>query len=270
MLNAPNQASHCGKNYHGEKKGKSRDLAAEKVGFKSGVGAERALKALHAADAAEATGDAEQVEKAKLVKRELAKSLGGAVRVAREQGLIAAPVKKSNRTPAVAQNPGALKAGDIPEPASTQQAEQAAAQDQQQGSANIKGREPLPEHLRQTVKKEQKRIKDRWLPIAQHLTAAHDLIRAEKERLGREYAGPYGSLIMQKRWQLMADELEASGIFAQFADATRRPDVTTLESLLLELERSSRMANGWITSLLFYTGCRPDPTRYKGGEQAGQ
>ena len=81
-----------------QQKSRSRDAAAERVGLGNGYEAEKALKALKAADTAEATGDAEQVEKAKRVKQELTKSLGGAVRVAREQGLIAAPKPKKAKT----------------------------------------------------------------------------------------------------------------------------------------------------------------------------
>lgn len=44
-------------NAHPQKGGKSRDLAAERVGLGAGDKAEAALKALKAADAAEASGD---------------------------------------------------------------------------------------------------------------------------------------------------------------------------------------------------------------------
>lgn len=101
-----------------QQKVRSRDAAAERVGLGSGYEAEKALKALKAADTAEATGDAEQIEKAKLVKQELAKSLGGAVRVAREQGLIAAPKPKKAKTELSAPAPEpAPQVVDAPAPA---------------------------------------------------------------------------------------------------------------------------------------------------------
>jgi len=101
-----------------EQPAKSRQAAAERVGLANGFRAQEALKALKAADAAEATGDAEQIDKAKLVKQELTKSLGGAVRVAREQGLIAAPKPKKAKTELSAPAPeSAPQALDNPAPA---------------------------------------------------------------------------------------------------------------------------------------------------------
>lgn len=119
MLNAPGQTVHRGEqSEHTGKSGKSRDAAAERAGLSSGFRAQEALKALKAADAAEATGDVEQVEKAKLVKQELTKSLGGAVRVAREQGLIEAPKPKKAKTELSAPAPEpAPQVVDAPAPA---------------------------------------------------------------------------------------------------------------------------------------------------------
>lgn len=124
-------------------------------------------------------------------------------------------------------------------------------------------RSKIPAALKQSHQREQKRIKERWLPIAEHLKAAHDLIRAEKERLCKEYAGAHGSLIMQRRWQQMAEIWAESGLLHQFAEATGQIDAITLEGVLCELERSSRMANNWIGCIAVYTGCKPDATRYQ-------
>jgi ParB-like chromosome segregation protein Spo0J len=121
----------------------------------------------------------------------------------------------------------------------------------------------IPDNLKQAHQREQKRIKERWQPIAEHLKAAHDLIRAEKDRLCKEYAGAHGSLIMQRRWQQMAEIWAESGMLSQFAEITGEPEAVTLNGLLSEMERSSRMANSWITFIAVYTGCRPDPTRYQ-------
>lgn len=124
-------------------------------------------------------------------------------------------------------------------------------------------RPTVPDSLKQAHQREQKRIRERWQPIAEHLRAAHDLIRAEKERLCREYAGAHGSLIMQRRWQQMAEIWAESGLLGHFAEITGEPEAVTLDGLLSELERSSRMANNWIKSVAVYTGCRPDPTRHQ-------
>jgi transposase len=121
----------------------------------------------------------------------------------------------------------------------------------------------IPDNLKKAHQREQKRIKERWQPIAEHLKAAHDLIRAEKDRLCKEYAGAHGSLIMQRRWQQMAEIWAESGMLSQFAEITGEPEAVTLNGLLSEMERSSRMANSWITFIAVYTGCRPDPTRYQ-------
>lgn len=250
-----------GEIHQGQKTGAARDLAAERVGFKSGSDAEKALKALKAADAAEATGDVEQIEKAKLVKRELNKSLGGAVRVAREQGLIAAP-KAKVAAPAAEVTETQPTA---PEPASevTEQPEPASFKLTPPSAAPKPQRPTVPDNLKQAHQREQKRIRERWQPIAEHLRAAHDLIRAEKERLCREYAGAHGSLIMQRRWQQMAEIWAESGLLNHFAEITGEPEAVTLEGILSELERSSRMANSWIKSVAVYTGCKPDPTRHQ-------
>ena len=121
----------------------------------------------------------------------------------------------------------------------------------------------VPDNLKKAHQREQKRIKERWLPIAEHLKAAHDLIRAEKERLCTEYAGAHGSLIMTRRWQDMAQIWAESGLLDQFAEITGQPDAKTLDGVLAELERSSRMANNWIKCMAIYTGCKPDLTRYQ-------
>jgi len=121
----------------------------------------------------------------------------------------------------------------------------------------------VPDNLKQSHQREQKRIKERWQPIAEHLRAAHNLIRAEKERLCKEYAGAQGSLMMTRRWQQMAEIWDEAGLLSQFAEITGEPEATTLDGLLSELERSSRMANSWISCIAVYTGCKPDPTRYQ-------
>lgn len=124
-------------------------------------------------------------------------------------------------------------------------------------------RPAVPDNLKQAHQREQRRIRERWQPIAEHLRAAHDLIRAEKERLCKEYAGAQGSLMMQRRWQQMAEIWAESGLLDAFAEITGEPEAVTLEGLLSELERSSRMANSWVKSVAIYTGCRPDPTRHQ-------
>jgi hypothetical protein len=111
--------------------------------------------------------------------------------------------------------------------------------------------------------RDEKWLLQRWLPIAQHLKAAHDLIKAEKERLCREYAGKEGSLMMQARWQRMGESWSDSGLLDQFAAATGEPTARTLSGLLAELERASRMASGWLAAMEMFTGCKPDPNRYQ-------
>lgn len=121
---------------------------------------------------------------------------------------------------------------------------------------------PKSNLLKATSQKEKRWLNERWLPIAMHLKAAHDLIRMEKERLCKEYAGSQGSLIMQHRWQQLAASWAKTGAFKKFVEATGEPSADTLPGLIAELERSSRMANGWITCLAIYTGCKQDLNRY--------
>jgi hypothetical protein len=123
-------------------------------------------------------------------------------------------------------------------------------------------RPKIPDALKSANQKEQRWLNERWLPIAEHLKAAHDLIRAEKERLCKEYAGPQGSLIMQRRWQQLGEAWAEAGLLTMFSEATGNPTAVTMPELLAEFERSSRMANGWITCLAVYTGCKQDSNRY--------
>jgi transposase len=124
-------------------------------------------------------------------------------------------------------------------------------------------RPQIPDALKPTHQKEQRWLNERWMPIAEHLKAAHDLIRAEKERLSKEYAGPQGSLIMQRRWQQLGEAWADVGLLARFPEVTGEPSAETLPGLLAELERASRMANGWVVAMAIYTGCKPDPNRYQ-------
>lgn len=124
-------------------------------------------------------------------------------------------------------------------------------------------RAKVPDNLKLAHQREQKRVRERWQPIAKHLREAHDLIRAEKERLCKEYAGAQGSLMMTRRWQQMAEIWAEAGSLDQFAEITGEPKAASLDGLLSELERSSRMANSWISCIAVYTGCKPDPTRYQ-------
>lgn len=124
-------------------------------------------------------------------------------------------------------------------------------------------RPKIPDTLKSAHQKEQRWLSERWLPIAEHLKAAHDLIRAEKERLCKEYAGPQGSLMMQRRWQQLGDAWADAGLLARFSEATGEPAAETLPGLIAELERSSRMANGWVVAMSIYTGCKADPNRYQ-------
>lgn len=125
-----------------------------------------------------------------------------------------------------------------------------------------------PPAVKKGQTKDQRQLATRWASAAEHLKAAHDLIRLEKERLCNEYAGAHGSLIMRGRWQRMAKEWADSGVLAPFTSITGAPTANTLEGLLAELERASRMTNAWIGCIAVYTGCKPDPTRYKPPQDA--
>ena len=66
----------------------------------------------------------------------------------------------------------------------------------------------------------------------------------------------------------MAKEWTDSGVLAPFTSISGAPTANTLEGLLAELERASRMTNAWIGCIAVYTGCKPDPTRYKPPQDA--
>lgn len=244
--------------HHEQKTGKARDLAAERVGFKSGSDAEKALKALKAADAAEATRDAEQVEKAKLVKQELNKSLGGAVRVAREQGLIAGPKPrgKANAAPveAVTAEPAELPAAaEPPAPAEIEPVPVAAKP------------QPVSAELRKLHNAQGKWIKERWLPAAQKvleasqpLAEARLLLRAEGTRLGNLWRHrEVGGKIFTIPYQRLAAEWEQKGYLSELAAALGSED-QSLDGVLLKLEHTSKACASMANAMRMFTGCRPD------------
>jgi hypothetical protein len=124
-------------------------------------------------------------------------------------------------------------------------------------------RPQVPSNLKQSHRKEQKWINERWIPIAQHLAEAHRLLRLEHHRLQSEYAGPQGSLLMVNRWEAIAKLWAESGDLAGLTAATGSPDAVTRAELLSEIERSARVSGKLIGSIEIWTGCKPDPTRYQ-------
>jgi hypothetical protein len=94
-----NRKSAPGEKHQEQKTGTARDLAAKRVGIGSGSDAEKAYKALMAADQAEASGDAGLMKKAKEVKIALEKGITAATRKAKETGLIEARKPIVEETP---------------------------------------------------------------------------------------------------------------------------------------------------------------------------
>ena len=124
-------------------------------------------------------------------------------------------------------------------------------------------RRKIPKELSEIHRREKRWIRSRWVEIAEHLKIAHDLVRAEKERLCREYAGPQGSLIMQRKWQLLAELWSELDVLNDFPVITGEPNSDSVNGLLSEMERSSRMTNSWLRCMSVYTGCKDDPNRYQ-------
>ena len=125
------------------------------------------------------------------------------------------------------------------------------------------GRRKIPKELSEIHRREKRWVSSRWAEIAEHLKIAHDLVRAEKERLCREYAGPQGSLIMQKKWQLLAELWSELDLLSDFPVITGEANANSINGLLSEMERSSRMTNSWLRCMSVYTGCKDDPNRYQ-------
>jgi transposase len=121
----------------------------------------------------------------------------------------------------------------------------------------------VPKNLKQVNQKEQKWFRERWIPIAEHLAAAHSLIRKEHKRFQYEYAGAKGSLMMINRWEGLAKLWAESEELKDFVAATGNPEAVTLAGLFAELERSSRVSSQLIGSIETWTGCKPDLTRYR-------
>jgi hypothetical protein len=215
--------------------GRARDEAVRKVfgeGLKSGRKHDQALQALHAADAAEATGDAEQVEKAKKVKQELTKSLGGAVRVAREQGLIAAPKPKA----AQVQEPQQEQVAPAPEPKAKTP--------------------PRPEHLRQTLDTHTPYLKNRLLVAAEHLVEAHRLIKQEQNRYGNIWEKE--NIVFTTHFQEVVAYWNERGIFSDFARVFEDESIKTFDDVLRHMVQLFKRTSERTEGIRTFTGCKPD------------
>lgn len=121
----------------------------------------------------------------------------------------------------------------------------------------------IPKHLLKFHLRESRRFKEKWEEAALNLRTTHDIIKAEHLRLNNEYAGPNGSKIMQSRWQQLAQAWSECCVLDQFAEITDKPSASTLEGLLEEMERASRMTHEWIKRIQTYIGFTECLTRYK-------
>ena len=212
--------------------GKSRDLAAQRVGLNDGANAEKALKALKAADEAELSGYEQQMAKAKKVKQELAKSLGGAVRVAREQGLIAAPKPKA----AQVQEPQQEQVVPAPEPKAKTP--------------------PRPEHLRQTLDTHTPYLNNRLLVAAEHLVEAHRLIKQEQNRYGNIWEKE--NIVFTTHFQEVVAYWNEREIFSDFARVFEDESIKTFDDVLRHMVQLFKRTSERTECIRTFTGCKPD------------
>ena len=269
-IEAAKTQNGLGRIYQGQKPRTSRDLAAQRTGFTNGSTAEKALKALKAADEAELSGDEQQVTKARLVKQELAKSLGGAVRVAREQGLIAGPKPRAKAKPTVEPLPSAVEAS--PQPAEPEQEPDSEPEPQLAPESAAFALTP-PEAKPSPISPEERKrhysqikwVTTRWVPAAKALIEARRLLKDENTRLGDAYRHrENGGKMFTIPYQRLAKEWEEKGHLTEIAEALGS-ESQSLDAVLLKLEEVAKELEGAAKScatmasgMRMFTGCRPD------------
>lgn len=216
-----NGKSASGPNGREQKTGDARDLAAKRVGLGSGSQAEKAHKALVAADQAEASGDAEQVAKAKEVKKALEKGITAAARVAKEVGLIDPPQPKPE-----------------PEPAPKAKTP------------------PRPEHLRKTLDTHTPYLQSRLLVAAQHLAEAHKIIKQEQHRYGTIWERD--NIVFTTHFQEVVAYWNERNVFGDFAKVFDDPSIKTYDDVLRKMVQLFQRASERTEGIRTFTGCKPD------------
>lgn len=106
-------------------------------------------------------------------------------------------------------------------------------------------------------------ITERWLPAAQHLAAARQLLRPENDRLGNKYRHrEVGGKIFTIQYQRLAAEWAEKGYLAEIAQTLDCEQ--TLDAVLLKLQHYAEASAGIANGLRMFTGCRPDNNMYDG------
>ena len=211
------------------KTGDARDLAAKRVGLGSGSDAEKAYKALVAADQAEASGDAVQVAKAKEVKKALEKGIKPATRKAKEVGLIetsqAKPTTKAPPAPPAA--PSRLP--------------------------------KRPAHLKATLERETPYIKDRLLVAAQLLVEAHTIVKSESKRLRDKFTKD--NLVWTTHFQEVVEFWNEAEIFGDFDALFEVDTIKTYDDALRAISQIAKRTGERVQGIRISTGCAPDPNK---------
>lgn len=221
MLSGKAAEEPSGEKHLEVKTGQARDLAAKRVGIGSGSDAEKAHKALLAADKAEASGDAELVTQAKLVKKALEKGIAAATRVAKEVGLTDPPQPRSEPAPA----------------------------------AQTKT-PPRPTHLRKTLDNHTPYLQSRLLVAAQHLAEAHRIIKQEQQRFGTIWERD--NIVFTTHFQEVVAYWNERGVFEDFAKVFDDPSIKTYDDVMQKMVQLFKRASERTEGIRTFTGCKPD------------
>ena len=217
-----------GEKHHMVKQGKARDLAAKRVGIGSGSDAEKAHKALVAADQAEASGDAEQVTKAREVKKALEKGIAAATRKATEVGLVEPPKPRIKK-----EKPSVPAPSEKPDPVSGMLPRQPGA--------------PLPQLSKDIITRERKAAAKRTSRLAMLVELDAEMTLLWKFAQKRFEAD--GRSVLRNHMGLADEAMVADGVISSACVALGLPPEAGYEEMLRavdvlakRLSRSARQA----------------------------
>lgn len=208
-----------GEKHRDAKPGDARDLAAKRVGIGSGSDAEKAHKALVAADQAEASGDAEQVAKAKEVKKALEKGISAATRKATEVGLVEAPKPRAKKEKPAAEAPPATA---------------------------------LPALSQEIIQRERKAAAQRTASLTGMVALEFEMEKLWKYAQNKFDAD--GRSVLHHHMGLANQQLVATGVLAPELEAVGLPPSATYEELLRQIDRKAKNISAAARKAIYLLG----------------
>jgi hypothetical protein len=236
-----------GQNARDAKPGDARDLAAKRVGLGCGSKAEKAHKALVAADQAEASGDAEQVAKAKEVKKALEKGISAATRKATEVGLIEPPKPRGKgQPPAQAERSDGGQPPHNPEP-SIQPDPISGIPPRQPGM-------PLPQLSKDIISRERKAAAKRTVRLA--ALAELDAEMTALWKYAQKRFDADGRSVLRNHMGLADEAMVADGVISSACTALGISPEATYEEMLWAVDAMAKRVSRSARQAIYLFGYR--------------